>query len=196
MRSSADKKVKSLVIKLIICILLAAFLVFMETSWGYKKIPFNRISINETKNDIKSKIQQVNKMNTELSEIGKKTPMLVKNADKIKNSVLTAKSSNKESLIDIPSMLVYLEQTGKNTGLVVKKIDIGGLSDIAKSRTANNKDIGKKLIITAVGSYKSFSDYIKEIQINTKERITIEGFKFLSSENSMSTCQIEIEISL
>ncbi|MGE5474770.1 MAG: hypothetical protein ACM3UU_11175 [Ignavibacteriales bacterium] len=196
MVSSSDKKIKSIVIKLIICVFFIAVLLYVETSLGYKAIPFNRVSINETKNDIKSKNQQVMEMNSELTRVSKKVPLLIKNGDKLTNNALIAVNKKEEGIIDIPSILVYLEQTGKNTGLIVKKIDIEGLNDTEKSMAANNKNIKKKLVITASGSYKSFCDYIKEIQINTKEKILIEGFKFTSNDSAMSTCKVEIEISL
>jgi len=197
MKTSSGKNIKSLIIKIIFCLFFIAGLLMMESSFGYLKVPINRIALNETKDDINLKMQQVMNMNTKISEIGRKTPVLVKNADKLTQNALAGINKEEGSVTDIPAILVYLEQTGKNAGLTVKKIDIEGLGDTDKSvETINQKNLGKKLIITATGSYKSFCDYIREIQINTKEKISVEGFKFASIDSAMSTCKVEIEISL
>jgi len=197
MKSNSGRNIKSLIIKIIICLFFIAVLLLVESGFGYSKIPFNRIVVNETKNDMNSKMKQVIEMNRKIIEISKKTPVLVKNADKLTNNALVAMNKKEGSIKDIPSILVYLEQTGKNAELIVKKIDIEALDDTAKPKqTAQQKDTGNKLIITATGSYKSFCNYIREIQINTKEKITVEGFKFISIDSTMNVCKVEIEISL
>ncbi|MGE5328236.1 MAG: hypothetical protein ACM3KR_01855 [Deltaproteobacteria bacterium] len=197
MGASSGKNVKSLIIKIIICLFLVIGLLLIESSFGYSKMPINRMTLNQTKDDIKSKMQQVINMDTKISEISQKAPELVKNADKLTNNALLGINKQRGNVTDIPAILVYLEQTGKNAGLVVKKIDIEGLDNTGKSvENSNQNNYANKLIITAAGSYKGFCDYIKEIQINTKEKITIEGFKFTSIDGAMSNCKAVIEISL
>jgi len=197
MKSNSDKKVKNLIIKVIICAVFIGLILLIESSLGYSRIPFNRITVNETKENMKLKIKKVTDMNRKILEISKRTPELVNKADKLTNDGIASINRKEESIIDIPSIFVYLEQTGKNVGVTVKNIEIPGLGEAGKSLdTVQQKNTGQKLVITATGSYKSFSDYIREIQINTKEKITVNGFNFNSVDSTMNTGSMEIEISL
>jgi len=197
MKSSYDKKVRNLIIKVIICLVFIGLILLIESSLGYSRIPFNRIAVNETNNNTKLKIKKVIDMNQKILEMRKQTLELVNKANKLTEDELISINRNEESIIDIPSIFVYLEQTGKNVGVIVKNIEIPGLGETGKSLdTVQQKNTGQKIIITATGSYKGFSDYIREIQINTKEKITVDGFNFNSVDSTMKTGSMEIEISL
>lgn len=192
-----DNSGKKLIIKIIALLLLGIIILFIESKMGYSKIPFNRVALNELKKDTDSKVKQIKSMNQQIEDMNKNMPALIKNADKLAKNALVAVDRKEENMVDIPSILVYVEQTGKDVGLTVKKIDIAGLDNSGKSlQAAQRKDGRQNLNIAAKGSYKSLVDFLREIQINTNKKITVEGFKFTSIDKAMKTCSVELEISI
>ncbi len=196
---AVDKRIKKEINKItaylfftVVCIL-ALYIICVDTlpvNIPYlDSIPVRDSYIAKTKTEISTRINGIEEMNEKLREISLREPELRESAEELSRNSIFMLSRSKDRVVDIPSILVYLEQTGKNTGIKVNRIDIlppedsGGLSK-------------QVLTISAAGSYLSFIDYLREIQINTREMIAVEGFRLDYADPVTSIWNIEIKISL
>ena len=194
----------SLILKgIIIVILLAALFALNLDILG---IPINNAKLSKMGKEVSRKTQEINNMNLQISEIQKKEPEFRNSVDQMSANAGLYLTKKKERVIEMPSILVYLEQVGKKRGLKIKNIDIIGLENkSASSETVKNASgnglkattAGRnEILITGSGSYGSFVSYLEDIQIGTKELINIEDFKLSPSDKTLNYCDIELKISL
>ncbi len=152
-------------------------------------IPVRDSYIAGAKAEISTRINGIKEMNEKLREISLREPELRKSAEELSRNSIFMLSRSKSRVVDIPSILVYLEQTGKNTGIKVKRIDILPPEDSSGLKK-------QVLTISAAGSYLNFIDYLREIQINTREMIAVEEFRLNYADPATSLWDIELKISL
>jgi hypothetical protein len=194
----------SLILKGIIIIILLTALFALNLD--IPGIPINKAKLFKMGKELSQKTQEINKMNQQINEIQKKEPEFRNSVDQMSQNAGLYLTKKKDRVVEIPSILVYLEQVAKKRGLTIKKIDIIGLENkSATSETVENAPKNglkgttagrNEILITGSGSYGSFVSYLEDIQIGTKELINIEDFKLSPSDKTLNYCDIELKISL
>lgn len=188
----------------ILLLLMSLFGFFIISSDKYfTNLPINSGKLTQMKESLNTKGEEIKRMNEEIREIDQKKDQLRKNAEELSKNSLFLLNRGKSRVIDIPSILVYLEQIGSNAGLKVNSLEIVGTGTSGTSIPGDVKSFpvtatGSKqeIVISLTGSYKNFGRYLSEIQVNTRELIAVEGFRMSRSEDQDGVFDIELKISL
>lgn len=207
--SKVMKDINSIIKKLIftgLCCSVLYFLVINRLPVNIPPLndfPVRSVNIAKTNNDLAQKIREIKAMNQQIAEIQQKEPELRKNAENVPEHSVFILNQKKDKVVDIPSILVYLEQVGKKTGAAVDKIDVQGAensSDSNGKQTAKASgpadSEGQELVVTGTSTYQGFINYLREIQINTKESITVKDYNLSYADPVTSLWKFELKISL
>lgn len=197
-------KSKNIIWYSIVVLICIAGLALLSQDKVIPGIPITKGSIALLSQELKTKLDEMQHMSSRIQDISLKIPELKESVEAISQNPILTVSKERNRVVDVPSLLAYLEQTGKESGVTVKEMDIVGQQgdygissrDETVNAQINSRLSGRRLVVTAEGTYESFIDYLGEIQINTREMINIQGLKVTSIDKKVNLYKIEFTISL
>lgn len=183
------KLLRRIQIKLIFSLVIILFLIFVKSEKLVDYVLPQLNIVENIKGDYRLQVQSINQSNKLVNEVFNNLPQIRTNIETIKNQPELLLNNNRQRIIDLPSLLVYFEKIGNLTGTLVKEINIPNIQAVQNSQKID-------IVISANGSYSSLSNYVNQIQMNTKEYMKIEEFELIEDAVLPKTYNIQLKISI